>query len=172
MILELWARKWGIPDAAVADYRRMLGMDGDHAPPLLLNQKPGSEAQRQQLCRLEAPRFGAWLTRNNVGALKDKDGRVIRFGLANESADQNSRFKSSDLIGLRSILITHEHVGCVIGQFVAREMKEQGWTYNSSDKHEAAQKAFIDFINSKGGDACFATGEGSFNETPALRSQQ
>lgn len=159
MILELWAQKHGIPYAAIADLRYMLGLDGDHAPAPLLNKQPGSEAAQQALCLLDASKQGAWLTRNNVGALMDKNDKPVRFGLANESAGRNKVFKSSDLIGLRPILITQQHVGSVIGQFVAREMKEQGWKFNSNDQHESAQLKFINFILSKGGDAAFSTGK-------------
>ena len=47
------------------------------------------------------------------------------------------------------------------GQFVARECKKEGWKF-SGDKHEAAQLAFINFVNARGGDARFASGPGSF----------
>ena len=118
------------------------------------------EAYIQSKIRLEATRLGMRLWRNNVGALRTPSGSYVRFGLANDSAQVNEVFKSSDLIGIRLILITPEMVGQTIGQFVAREVKQEDWKYTNTDR-EKAQKAFIDLINELGGDAKFTTGEGS-----------
>lgn len=126
---------------------------------------PGSESRQQALVRLEATDNGIWLTRNNVGCLDDARGVPVRFGLWNESKVMNKAVKSSDLIGIRPVTIASHHVGQTIGQFVAREMKHEGWRFSPKDKHEAAQFAFITFINGKGGDAAFATGPGTFNST-------
>lgn len=162
--LVAWAAQWGVPHAAVVDLRLRMGIEAAKGLPLPATEgTPGSESYQQSLVRLEAPHFGVWLTRNNVGALLDTTGRPVRYGLANESAQQNAVIKSSDLIGIRSVTITPQHVGHVIGQFVAREMKESTWNYKGN-KHEKAQRAFIDFINSKGGDAAFCTGPGSFTK--------
>lgn len=95
-MLEDWARKWGVPPAALADLRALCGMD--HAPAVAIQGKPGSEARQQSLVRLDAPQHGVWLTRNNVGALLDERGVPIRYGLANESKEQNQAIKSADLI--------------------------------------------------------------------------
>jgi len=84
----------------------------------------------------------------------------VRFGLGNESSALNARFKSSDLIGWRPVLITPDMVGKIIAQFMARECKYEGWTYHGSER-EKAQKAFIDLVVAEGGDACFATGTGT-----------
>ena len=52
--------------------------------------------------RLEAAKQGILLWRNNVGAVKTSDGRMIRFGLANDSHKMNQHIKSSDLIGIQA----------------------------------------------------------------------
>jgi len=119
-----------------------------------------TESNIQSRIRLEASRLGMRLWRNNVGSLKAPDGSYIRFGLANDSPTLNSVMKSSDLIGIRPVVITQDMVGKTIGQFVAREVKRNGWIYRDV-AHEKAQKAFIDLINQLGGDAAFTTGEGS-----------
>lgn len=134
---------------------------GTYTPPLPADA-PGagkSEAWAQSMVRIEASQKDVHLFRNNVGAWKD--GKTfVRYGLANESEEMNKVIKSSDLIGLRKFLIQPWHVGHIVGQFVAREMKEPGWQY-TGDPHEAAQLTFINLINSCGGDAAFATGPGT-----------
>jgi hypothetical protein len=118
------------------------------------------EQDIQVKIRLEAAALGMRLWRNNVGALKCPDGSYLRYGLANDSPQLNRVFKSSDLIGIRPVLITEDMVGKTIGQFVAREIKHANWNYKATDR-ERAQKAFLDLINELGGDAAFCTGEGT-----------
>jgi len=72
----------------------------------------------------------------------------------------NDFIKSADLIGIRPIKIRETMVGMVIGQFVSREIKHSGWKYRGTP-HEIAQMRWIELITSQGGDACFATGEGT-----------
>lgn len=138
-----WAHDWGISQTAIHD------LVGRMSPPV-----PGypdsnrSEAAVQVDVRLEASRKGIRLWRNNVGAIKTDTG-MIRFGLANDSKGMNDNIKSSDLIGIRPG-----------GQFVAREIKHAGWKYSGTDR-EQAQLKFIILVNSLGGDAGFATGEGT-----------
>jgi hypothetical protein len=158
MTLDEWAYAWGIPTAALTDLRMRMGI-ADAAPDV--TGAPGSEVRQQSLVRLDAAQRGVWLTRNNVGALLDERGVPIRYGLANESKAQNQAVKSADLIGIRPILIGPQHIGTMIGQFVSREVKHAAWTYKG-DKHEIAQLAWANFVLSKGGDAAFATGPGSF----------
>lgn len=119
-----------------------------------------TEADIQARIRLEASRKGIKLWRNNVGVLMDRNGRPVRYGLANDSAQLNAVIKSSDLIGIKPVVITAEMVGKTMGQFVAREIKASNWIYKDTDR-EKAQQAFIDLINSLGGDAAFCNGEGS-----------
>lgn len=161
MTLSQWALKWGVSPAAVADLRLQLGIGAD--PDVVAGGREGSEARQQQLVRLDAAANGVWLTRNNVGALIDERGVPVRYGLANESKEQNKRVKSADLIGIRPVLIGPQHIGQVIGQFVSREVKHETWRWKG-DKHELAQLAWANFVLAKGGDAGFCTGPGSFSK--------
>ena len=124
MILARWAKDWNISPQALADLHRRMHSEYvtsvSAVPPL-------SEAAVQTNVRLEASKKGIVLWRNNVGVLKNEADIPIRFGLANESKQQNERIKSSDLIGIRPILIQHYHVGQTIGQFVSIETKKQSW---------------------------------------------
>lgn len=117
-----------------------------------------TEAGAQVQVRLAATRTGVRLWRNNVGAGKLADGSFIRWGLANESTEMNRLLKSGDLIGIRPVLITPEHVGRTLGQFVSREVKRPGWRYTGNQR-ETAQQAWVDLIRRLGGDADFTTGE-------------
>ena len=99
---------------------------------------------------------GCSLMRNNSGALKDKDGRFIRFGLGNTSKQRNEIIKSSDLIGFTRIVITQEMVGSIVAIFTAVEVKKEEWKPSKSDKREKGQRAFIDWIIANGGFAGFA----------------
>lgn len=156
MNLVEWAVKWRVPYAAVEDLRRSFGMETDPAATVAGE----SEAAVQNRVRLEASRTGCRLWRNNVGATYTDDGSFIRYGLVNDSQQMNSKIKSSDLVGIKPLLIKSMHVGSVIGVFVAREIKEGGWKYTGTDR-EAAQLKFLKLVASLGGDAAFATGEGT-----------
>lgn len=159
--LHEWAARWRVPAECMAELLAVMGVGAVPTPPSQPQPADASEAWAQSLVRLEAPRYGVWLTRNNVGALPDKRGVPVRYGLANESPAQNEVLKSGDLIGIRAVLVQPWHVGTVIGQFVSREMKAPGWTYSGKGR-EAAQMAWIQLITKYGGDAKFCTGEGSF----------
>lgn len=111
-----------------------------------------SESIVQQEIMMEAAHHGVILMRNNTGAgtfIDEKTGQTsfVRFGLMNNSKEQNERIKGSDLVG----------IWAPYGIFVAPEVKREGWIYSSKDKRAVAQLAFIDFINSKGGRAGFCT---------------
>ena len=125
-----------------------------------IEDDPHSESYVQSLVRLEAGRKGVKLWRNNVGVLTDETGRPVRYGLGNDSPALNKSIKSGDLIGWRSILITPEHLGTRIAQFVSRECKRPNWNFSGTDR-EKAQLRWAEVVNADGGDACFVTAEGS-----------
>ena len=164
MDIEQWCRKWVLHPAAEKELKAILA-EHDYAPPPVNPNSLASEARVQSLIRIEAAQAGVWLTRNNVGAFMDQEsGRLVRYGLANESKAQNAAIKSADLIGFRKRVILPADVGSTIAQFVSRECKAEGWRYTGT-KREKAQAAWRDFINANGGDAAFASGPGSFNNT-------
>jgi hypothetical protein len=76
------------------------------------------------------------LFRNNVGALQDKMGRYVTYGLA---------VGSSDLIGFKSINITAEMVGEKVAVFVALEGKSEG------KMPTEAQRRFLLMVKDAGG---------------------
>jgi hypothetical protein len=115
-----------------------------------------SEELVQQNIRLALARDGFDLWRNNVGACQDENGRVIRYGLMNDSKKLNERFKSSDLIGIRPMRITPEWVGHTVGVFVAIECKSDNRAIKINDPHVSAQARFIDLVSRNGGFAGFA----------------
>ena len=78
-----------------------------------------NEAVIQSQVRLAAAQRGITLWRNQSGACYDETGRLIRYGLANDSAQLNRRMKSSDLIGITPILVEPYHVGRALGVFTA-----------------------------------------------------
>ena len=151
-----WAKKWNIPPQAMAE----LFAASNLFPPSSSSAKR-SEAAVQVEVRLEASRLGIPMWRNNVGALLNEHGTPIRYGLANDSSAMNKQIKSHDLIGIRPILITPLHVGRTIGQFVSRETKAEGWRYSGSEREKAQLKWSL-LIQKLGGDACFASGVGTF----------
>lgn len=155
MRLYEWAARWGIPLAAIAELKDVYALDGTP------DDRVGkSEAYAQSQVVLEGARKGVRLWRNNVGVLEDRNGRPVRYGLANRDKAENELIKSGDLIGIRPVLITPDLVGATLGQFVSREIKEPGWTYAETER-EVAQLRWAELICALGGDAAFATGEGS-----------
>ena len=156
MILSLWAKKWGVSSQAIEDLRDTIVAQGvdTHS-----KENYGLESRAQSEVRLEAADKGLRLWRNNVGAHKTDTG-FLRYGLANDSTAVNKRIKSADLIGIKPITITPEHVGCVLGQLVSREIKRPGWVYKGTGREEA-QLNWALLVLSFGGDAAFATGKGT-----------
>ena len=157
-LITQWALRHGVSHQALTELSDMMTSPITNPKGIVAGMSEGAVVNNMML---EASRHGARLFRNNVGAAQDKNGRLIRYGLANTSKQMNQKLKSSDLIGIKPILITPAHVGCTIGQFVARECKEGNWSYKSTD-HEIAQLTFLELIIALGGDACFANGEGTF----------
>lgn len=158
-VIHQWAVRWSVPMAAIQDLQQRLGLLEIPMPDTGTSH-PQSEAWVQSAVRLEATQKGMRLFRNNNGALKDAGGRLVRYGLANDSSAVNKVIKSGDLIGLRPILIGPHHVGYTIGQFVSREVKAADWHYTGTER-ELAQTNWMNLINSLGGDAAFANRVGT-----------
>ena len=117
---------------------------------------PASEAAVQAAARLYYDRLGYRLGRNNSGALTDKTGRLVRYGLWNESAALNDTLKTPDLVGWKPTLVTPDMVGDVVALFVGLEVKEEGWTpapptNQAVYKREQAQRRFLDMVRADGG---------------------
>lgn len=149
--LREWAVKWGVSLPAVEDLESIFGIDNN------LDLKTGaSEASVQARVRLDAANKGVILWRNNSGAFYSDSGALVRYGLCNDSKALNANVKSSDLIGIEPVIITLDMVGSVIGRFVARECKEEGWTYKGT-KREQAQRRFLEIVTKHGGSASFCS---------------
>lgn len=120
---------------------------------------PITETAVQQHTRhLHCERYaGAQNWRNNVGSFIDERGIPVRYGLANESKQENEVIKSSDIIGITPTLITQEMVGYWLGVFTALEIKERGWTLKPSDKRGHAQSKYHDIVRAACGYAGFVT---------------
>ena len=146
--LTQWAILHGVSHVALVDLKAMLQGEADETP--VPEGNPLSESYIQSAVRLNAASRDEWLMRNNVGACQDKSGRLIRYGLSNDSKQMNERVKSSDLVGIRSVLITQEMVGSTLGQFVGYEVKAGDWSY-SGTKHEQAQQRWGAKVISMGG---------------------
>lgn len=138
-----WAAVWGVPQAALDDLIGRLTI-ADHAPA----EAGRSEAAVQADIRLAAAKRGDLvLWRNNSGALTDDAGRLIRFGLGNDSAQANKRLKSADLIGI--------HRGS--GRFVSIEVKRPGWKHSDASERDRAQVAWAATVAAMGGVALRVT---------------
>jgi hypothetical protein len=156
--LATWAERWGVTPTALAELQAIF--TAPITDPGTSVEVPESEAAVQNRVRLEASRVGARLWRNNSGAVHTDDGRFLRYGICNDSAEINKTVKSSDLIGVKPMLIHAEHIGTTVGVFLAREVKPTVWKYRGTER-EVAQLNFIKLVNGLGGDACFANSEGT-----------
>jgi hypothetical protein len=96
-----------------------------------------NEMNRLRSIMLGLSKPGMALWRNNCGALKDADGRLIRYGVANPGG--------SDLIGWRSVTVTPDMVGRRLAVFLAIEVK------GANGKPTEAQVRFIRAVNDAGG---------------------
>ena len=101
-----------------------------------------SEQGVQQAIRLALGQHpGIRAFRNNVGAYKAPDGRVIRYGLLPGSGD---------LIGWRSVVITPDMVGQRFAQFMSIEVKTPKGTVRPE------QQVWADNVRKAGGIAVIA----------------
>jgi len=117
-----------------------------------------TESPVQQRVQLHQARLGHHAWRNNVGACEDAHGRHVRYGLANLSKQQNEQIKSSDLIGITTVVITPDMVGKRVGVFTAHEIKRPGWHLTPGNKRGQAQLRYINIVREAAGFAGFVTG--------------
>lgn len=117
------------------------------------------EEKVQNALRMQMALFhGGSLWRNNSGALPDSTGRIVRFGLGNDSAKLNKVWKSSDLVGILPVTVTPEMVGRTFGLFVAVDAKSpDAWKGGPRTEHELAQENFFINVRQLGGIGGFAT---------------
>ena len=94
-----------------------------------------------QRVRLAASSLGCRLFRNNSGGFYDEQGRFVRFGLGNESAQLNQQLKFGDYVGITPIVITPEMVGKTVGIFTNLEVKPEGMLNATINK---ASKGLLD----------------------------
>lgn len=153
MTLNAWASRHAVSPAALYELRQILV--GPASDPVVT---PGASEQAvQSQVRVAASARGWRVFRNNIGAGRLESGSYVRWGLANDSAALNASVKSGDLIGCAPVLVTPQHVGQVIGQFVSLECKRAGWCYTATER-EVAQLKWIEIITALGGYARFTTG--------------
>jgi hypothetical protein len=101
-----------------------------------------SEQELQQRIRLQLGSSPVRLWRNNVGALRDERGRLVTYGLCKGS---------SDLIGLRQVLIGPEHLGQTLAVFSAIEVKAP------KGRLREEQRSFLELVERFGGYSGIAT---------------
>lgn len=144
--LEQWATRWNLPREALTE---LIGL----YHPQFNSVPGGSEGMTQSILRVTAPKFGGALWRNNNGATLDESGRMVRYGVGNDSKKLNDVWKSSDLIGITPV---HWH-GRTFGVFTAVEAKKPGWHLTPGDTRGHAQAAFGRSVEAMGGIFTFAT---------------
>lgn len=123
-----------------------------------------SETDTQNRLRVMMSNHNGSLWRNNSGVLPDRNGRPVRFGLANDNPRVNKIFKSLDLVGLLPRVIQPSDVGKTIGQFITLESKKPGWILTQGDERGQAQLNFINHVTARGGLARFITDPAQFEE--------
>ena len=101
-----------------------------------------SEQELLQRIRMQLGSSPVRLWRNNVGALRDERGRLVTYGLCKGS---------SDLIGLRQVLIGPEHLGQTLAVFSAIEVKAP------KGRLREEQRSFLELVERFGGYSGVAT---------------
>lgn len=146
--LEDWARRWGIPHGALIELQWISVPQFDAAILRPGQDDAPSENAVSASLRVDAPKHGCVLMRNNSGVTPGdakKGIRPVRYGLGNDSKNLNAVMKSSDLLGLDSR-----------GRFLAVEAKPVGWRFKGTPR-EIGQRNFLDMVIRHGGVGTFAT---------------
>lgn len=113
------------------------------------------ETTVQKEVMLDMVNRGGLAWRNNVGAAVDHSGNHVRYGLANISKKMNKKLKSSDVIGVTTVVITPDMVGKKVGIITAIEVKKEGWERSPTNEREEAQENFHNIVKEAGGIAGF-----------------
>lgn len=98
-----------------------------------------SEASILARVRIALSQAGAVVFRNQVGALRDKQDRLVRFGVGPANGG------GSDLIGYLSVLVTPDMVGVRVAIFLAAEVKAPDGIATTAQKH------FLETVRAAGG---------------------
>lgn len=133
-----WAMKHQVSQAALDELLGLDDLDG-------VSAAGPSEMSVLRACRLQADQLGGVLWRNNSGATFDRNGRMIRYGLGNDSKKLNRDYKTPDLVGIAPG-----------GRFWSAEIKRPGWKGVANDREKAQANAGR-HIQSLGGLFTFAT---------------
>lgn len=148
--LQQWVSKHGITMNAFNDLMNILQPDVSTKS----ENTDMSEASLGNLLRLEAVKYDASLWRNNNGVCIDQSGRHIRYGLGNDSKKLNSKWKSSDYIGITPV--TSTSAGQTFGVFTAIEVKRPDWKgLRPNNDREQGQFKFLTTVTSMGGIGAF-----------------
>lgn len=142
--LQDWAIRWRIPLEAWNELAQLY-------MPTVEAFGEYTETGLNAMLRITSAQHGAILWRNNSGALLDETGRLVRYGLGNDSKRINEVIKSSDLIGITPV----EWQGRVFGVFTAIESKAPSWHF-SGEAREIAQRNYLTKVESLGGIGTFA----------------
>ena len=106
-------------------------------------------------------RLAASRAAQGARAFADETGRVVRYGLGNDSAQLNREIKSSDLIGICPItaFVASANAWVKLGVFTAIEVKPSGWVQKPNDERAIAQAKFHAIVREAGGFAGFLSNE-------------
>jgi hypothetical protein len=160
-----WATRHNITPGALAELQTILA----GAPDAPSTASDASESAIQANIRVVTSRLGWRIWRNNVGAGKLESGSFVRWGLANDTPQMNASVKSSDLVGIRPVLITQDMVGQTIGQFVGIEVKRGDWKPSRTDKREIAQRRWVEIVIALGGYAIITNTAEGIDQTVRLQ---
>lgn len=150
MNFHAWAIKWNVSFDALQDLMNMFATEERPAD----GMQDEIEAEVQQQIRVYAGTIGGVMWRNNSGTFMNPNDRLVRFGLGNDSAKLNKKYKSPDLVGLTRL---------TGGVLILCEVKRPGWT-GPKTEHEVAQAAFLTHAASFGAKAGFATSVNDFKK--------